>query len=111
MPEVAFCILIGLLEYREASVHEMSAASGYDVGKYSMILARLVALGWLTKPWNGRWAISERGRLVSALEAARRQRDMRRGRRSRRITVRKFMETTKDRVYKAATGTELALTG
>ncbi len=92
MPEVVFCILMALLEYdSEASVHEMSAASGYDVGKYMKVVTRMMVLGWVVKPWNGRWSITERGKIAVAIEVGCRARSAASGTRRKKSQVRQFM--------------------
>jgi hypothetical protein len=92
VPEIVFCVLMALLEYDTASMRDMSLATGYDVGKYSVVVRRMTELGWLVKPWNGGWRITERGKIGLAIEVGRRARKMRSGgRRQRAIAVRKFL--------------------
>lgn len=109
MPGVAFCILIALLEYDEASVHQMSASSGYDVGKYIKVVNRMIMLGWVLKVWNGRWSITERGKIVAAIEVGRRSRSVRsraKGEKMKKMTVRRFYD-----ISDVLSGTDAALTG
>lgn len=72
MPEVVFCILMALLENSESSSAQISAASGYQFDKYQRVAAHMVSLGWMRKPWNGKWQITERGKIVLAIEVGRR---------------------------------------
>jgi hypothetical protein len=106
MPEVAFCILIALLEHDEATARQMSVATGYDVGKYMRPITQMMLLGWVVKPWNGVWKITERGKIVLAIETGRRSRRRRSGLPWKRFTLRKFleMETSHVSPYKGAAG-------
>lgn len=92
MPQAAFCILLAMLEYgEEASACEMSVSSGYDTEKYSRLINKMVLLGWLSRPWCGRWMLTERGKIVAAIESARRTRRVKLGRPAHTVTLRQFL--------------------
>jgi len=80
MPEFVFYILMALTEQDEMSVHELSAASGYNLGMEGWVrshwktMRRMLALGLIRKPWNGRWMITERGKIALAIAVGRRSR-------------------------------------
>jgi hypothetical protein len=82
---------MSLLEYEDATKWQLEASSGYVISKYQRALDLLVSLEWVRKPWNGRWGITERGKIALAIEVGRRTKQ--RGRASfRPIKMKAFMD-------------------
>lgn len=98
MPEIAFCVLMGLLEFEEASEFQISVASGYSPkgnqssGLYRTLRA-LVRMEFVRRPWAGKWAITERGKIALAIEVGRRTKQRHAGKVVKRYGWRKRFET------------------
>jgi DNA-binding IclR family transcriptional regulator len=73
LPEAIFATLTALVELmdRPASSHDIAAASGFSGNYLYRMSCRLESLGWVAA-LPGRWWITERGKIVLAIERGRR---------------------------------------
>jgi DNA-binding IclR family transcriptional regulator len=73
VPDMAMAILGALVELgKPASLSEIIAASGYEYGSFYRAAGPIMRHGWMRKPFNGRYEITERGKIALAIEIGRR---------------------------------------
>jgi hypothetical protein len=92
MPEVIFCVMMALTEFQQASREQIIAASGYAWGSFDAVFPKMMEIGYIRKPWNGRWQITERGKIALAIEVGRRTKQRARMHKGRqRYSLKSFM--------------------
>jgi hypothetical protein len=78
MPTVVHVLLQCLVRLGGAATrYQLQADSGYDDLAY--LMPRLLDGGWVVAPYRGLWQITERGKIVCAIETGRRTKAVARG--------------------------------
>ena len=73
MPEAVFCILramtlIGDISHRK----EIANAAGYETLTFVRYASSMIRAGFIVKPFAGKFAITEKGKIALAIEMGRR---------------------------------------
>lgn len=73
LPDVTVAVLKAIIEYGGfANRFQIEAASRYQVLSSDRALFAIQKYGWVYRPYHGFWAITERGKIVLAVEIGRR---------------------------------------
>jgi hypothetical protein len=76
LPNATMAALRAIIEHGGfASRYQIQAASRYELLSSDRVLFTIQKYGWVYRPYNGFWAITERGKLVLAIEIGRRTKD------------------------------------
>jgi DNA-binding IclR family transcriptional regulator len=80
MPHLVFAILGALVERDGLGrVVQIMAASGYELTSVQRAIIPMVKQGWVARPFQGLWILTERGKIAFAIETGRRTKARARG--------------------------------
>jgi hypothetical protein len=73
LPDVVFAIMQAIVYYGGyANKYQVAADSGYSLGSVNRMIFSILDREWAYSPYNGLFGLTERGKLVLAIETGRR---------------------------------------
>lgn len=72
LPDVVIAILGAVVALENGDAIEISDVSGYEISYFYRAAPPLLQRGWIFRPFHGKYQMTERGKIVLAIEIGRR---------------------------------------